>query len=198
MLTNDLKAWKNVTFAFSSSMGPPIKCPKWLAPPARKNSIRPVSTSGFPPVKIQPVRYAGIYSKNTHSVEKFSTLNLKDLWPDFFPCNVISSVHPCIHCCSVSLLTISLLICITAFQHFLIAFWSILRLIYWESSSSLTSFFSVPNWQRKFWTMDTIVALFCVQIAIVFSNSRHTKKAAKIVKRKLLESEYKVLQRTYI
>ena len=148
MLTNDLKAWKNVTFAFSSSMGPPIKCPKWLAPLARKNSILPVSTSGFPPVKIQPVRYAGIYSKNIHSVEKFSTLNLKDLWPDFFPCNVISSVHPCIHC-SVSLLTISLLICITAFQHFLIAFWSILMLIYWESSSSLTSIFFAPNWQRK-------------------------------------------------
>ena len=64
MLTNDLKGLKNVTFAFLSFMDPPIKCPKWLVPHARKNFIPLVSTNGFLPAKILPALYAGIYSKN--------------------------------------------------------------------------------------------------------------------------------------
>ena len=74
MLTNDLKGLKNVTFAFLSFMDPPIKCPKWRVPHARKNSILLVFTNGFPLAKIPPVLYAGIYSKKKRikkCVERF-------------------------------------------------------------------------------------------------------------------------------
>merc|ERR1712029_81285 len=48
---------------FLSFMDPPIKCPKWRVPHARKNSILLVFTNGFPLAKIPPVLYARIYSK---------------------------------------------------------------------------------------------------------------------------------------
>ena len=75
MLTNDLKGLKNVTFAFLSFMDPPIKCPKWRVPHARKNSILLVFTNGFPLAKIPPVLYAGIYSKKKR---------IKNVLKDFF------------------------------------------------------------------------------------------------------------------
>lgn len=82
MLTNDLKALKNVIFAFLSFMDPPIKCPKWLVPHARKNSIPPVFTNGFPLAKIPPVLYAGIYSEKKREknvLKEFLTLNCRKI-----------------------------------------------------------------------------------------------------------------------
>ena len=61
MSTEGLKGWKSVTFAFSSFMGPLIKCQKLVVQLAKRNFTRLVFTNGFQPVKILPAPFVEIY-----------------------------------------------------------------------------------------------------------------------------------------